>query len=80
MRRKFYKKDAVLWLHPLGMIFCIRIVSTGRSVELGDFAIINVGKTAVAIVSQSSLMTFGEVTEKNKMLAEELQIMSKRMG
>ena len=79
MSRKFFKKDVVLWLHPLGLLYTIRVAEAGRHGKCGEFVIISVGEKCLVLVSPVSLRTISEVAEKNKNLAIELQCKAKEV-
>ena len=55
MGQSFARKEVALWLHPLGLFYRVRVVSTGRNPELGHFAIISVKNKLVVCVSQDDL-------------------------
>jgi len=73
LKFRFCTKDFALWLHPLGLVYVVRVSKTGCNAELGDYAIISLGGKCLVCVSQANLLSVSEVSERNKLLADQMQ-------
>jgi hypothetical protein len=55
------------------MEYVVQISKVGCNAKTGDYAIISVGGKCLVCVSQANLLSVAEVSEKNKLLAIQMQ-------
>lgn len=73
MKIRFNTKDYVLWLHPLGLRYLVRVSKIGVNKSIGEYAIVSVAEKCLVCVEMSNLLSISEVAEKNKKIAMEMQ-------
>jgi hypothetical protein len=71
---RFWPKDPVLWMHPLGFAYRCRIVSMGRGKQSAeDWAVISLDEKALMFVLQKELVAVAGVAERNNKMGEEIR-------